>query len=145
MTTITVGGYADPLVGYVNSLPWNRAETNIDLVNNWTKIRSNHTIKFGVDIRRLRDELLQTQDAGGPRGQFTYGNNQTSTSGAAVVLVEQHVHLALEVADHGPGIGADERDKDRRSALNLLDIARDKKIAEATGGRGSSRQESAAT
>lgn len=84
LTTISVGGYADPLVGYVNSLPWNRAETNIDLVNNWTKIRSNHTIKFGVDVRRLRDELLQTQDAGGPRGQFSYGNNQTSTSGAAV-------------------------------------------------------------
>jgi len=84
LTTISVGGYADPLVGYVNSLPWNRAETNIDLVNNWTNIRSNHTIKFGVDVRRLRDELLQTQDAGGPRGQFSFGNNQTSTSGAAV-------------------------------------------------------------
>ena len=37
-----------------------------------------------MDVRRLRDELLQTQDAGGPRGQFTFGNNQTSISGAAV-------------------------------------------------------------
>jgi hypothetical protein len=84
LTTISVGGYADPLVGYVNSIPWNRAETNIDLVNNWTKIYRNHTIKFGVDVRRLRDELLQTQDAGGPRGQFSFGNNQTSTAGAPV-------------------------------------------------------------
>jgi hypothetical protein len=78
LTTISVGGYADPLLGYVNSIPWNRAETNIDLVSNWTKIHSNHTIKFGVDVRRLRDELLQTQDAGGPRGQFSFGNNQTT-------------------------------------------------------------------
>ena len=70
LTTITVGGYPDPLVGYSASIPWNRAETNIDFVSNWTKLHSNHTIKFGVDVRRLRDELLQTQDAGGPRGQF---------------------------------------------------------------------------
>ncbi len=84
LTTISVGGYADPMLGYVNSIPWNRAETNIDFVSNWTKIHSNHTIKFGVDVRRLRDELLQTQDAGGPRGQFSFGSNQTSTAGAAV-------------------------------------------------------------
>jgi hypothetical protein len=82
LTTITVGGYPDPLLGYSASIPWNRAETNIDFVNNWTKIKSNHTIKWGVDVRRLRDELLQTQDAGGPRGQFNFGNNQTSISGA---------------------------------------------------------------
>jgi hypothetical protein len=66
-------------------MPWNRAETNIDFVNNWTKILHNHTIKFGVDVRRLRDELLQTQDAGGPRGEFQFRNNQTSTPGAAVL------------------------------------------------------------
>jgi hypothetical protein len=35
------GGYG--LTGYVNSLPWVRAEANIDLVNNWTKIQGNHT------------------------------------------------------------------------------------------------------
>jgi hypothetical protein len=85
LSSMNVSGYANPLVGYVNSLPWNRAETNIDMVNNWTKVKSNHTIKFGVDLRRLRDELLQTQDAGGPRGEFQFGNNQTSTAGAAVL------------------------------------------------------------
>jgi hypothetical protein len=84
LTQITIGGYPDPLLGYSGSIPWNRAETNIDFVSNWTKLHSNHTIKFGVDVRRLRDELLQTQDAGGPRGQFTFSNNQTSISGAAV-------------------------------------------------------------
>ncbi|MBI4903331.1 MAG: TonB-dependent receptor [Acidobacteria bacterium] len=84
LSSINVGGYPNPLVGYTASIPWNRAETNIDLVSNWTKIQSNHTVKFGVDVRRLRDELLQTQDAGGPRGEFIFGNNQTSTSGASV-------------------------------------------------------------
>jgi hypothetical protein len=82
LTTITVSGFPDPLVGYSASLPWNRAETNIDFVNNWTKVVRNHTIKFGVDIRRLRDEPLQTQDAGGPRGQISFGANQTTIAGA---------------------------------------------------------------
>ena len=85
LSSMNVTGYDNPLVGYVNSLPWNRAETNFDFVNNWTKIHGNHTIKFGADVRRLRDELLQTQDAGGPRGEFQFGNNQTSTAGAAVL------------------------------------------------------------
>jgi hypothetical protein len=81
---ITIAGYANPLVGYTASLPWNRAETNIDFINNWTKVLHNHTIKFGADIRRLRDELLQTQDAGGPRGQISFGSNQTSITGKKV-------------------------------------------------------------
>ncbi len=84
LTQISVGGFADPLVGYGASLPWNRAETNMDFINNWTKVVNNHSIKFGMDIRRLRDELLQTQDAGGPRGQISFGANQTSISGGKV-------------------------------------------------------------
>jgi len=85
LTTMSVSGYADPLVGYQSSLPWNRAETNFDYVANFTKVRSNHTIKWGVDLRRIREELLQTQDAGGPRGEYQFRNNQTSTPGAAVL------------------------------------------------------------
>ncbi len=78
LTSIDISGYSNPVVGYSASLPWNRAETNIDFVNNWTKVLRNHTIKFGFDLRRIRDELLQTQDRGGPRGQFNYRNNQTA-------------------------------------------------------------------
>jgi hypothetical protein len=85
LTSMNISGYPNPLVGYSNSLPWNRAETNIDYVANFTKLWSNHTIKFGIDVRRLRDELLQTQDAGGPRGEFQFGNNQTAISGSPVV------------------------------------------------------------
>ena len=69
------------MVGYSASLPWIRAETNIDLVNTWTKIAHNHTIKWGIDIRRLRDCLLQDQTFS-PRGRYTFGANQTSVSGS---------------------------------------------------------------
>ena len=41
----------------------------------------NHTIKFGVDIRRLRDALLQDQTFS-PRGRYTFGTNQTSVQGS---------------------------------------------------------------
>jgi hypothetical protein len=85
LTSMSISGYADPLVGYSASLPWNRAETNFDYVGNFTKILHNHTFKWGADVRRGREELLQTQDAGGPRGEYQFRDNQTSTSGAAVL------------------------------------------------------------
>ena len=44
----------------------------------FTKVTGNHTIKFGEDFRHTRDFLLQTQDNGGPRGQFQFRAPQTS-------------------------------------------------------------------
>jgi 2-oxoacid:acceptor oxidoreductase delta subunit (pyruvate/2-ketoisovalerate family) len=85
ITTMNISGYSNPLIGYSASLPWNRAETNFNFVNNWTKILRNHTIKFGVDIRRIRDELLQVQTYGGPRGIYNWRNLQTSIQGAPVL------------------------------------------------------------
>src|SRR5207237_8453876 len=37
-------GSTDPLIGFSPSLPWVRAEANIDLVNTWTKTLSKHKI-----------------------------------------------------------------------------------------------------
>ncbi len=78
---IDISNFSSPLVGYSASLPWIRAETNIDLVNHWTKTLSRHTVKWGVDLRRIRDELLQTQTFS-PRGLYRYRENQTSVPGA---------------------------------------------------------------
>ena len=82
---ISVGGYSSPLVGYSASLPWVRAETNIDLVNTWTKTLSNHTVKWGGDIRRVRDDLRQTQSFS-PRGAFAYGSSTTSLNSPGVSI-----------------------------------------------------------
>src|SRR5438874_7784371 len=49
------GGFSNPLIGFSASLPWIRAETNIDFANVWTKIRGNHTFKFSVVLRWVRD------------------------------------------------------------------------------------------
>lgn len=75
------GGYSNPMIGYSPSVPWVRAEANINLVNSWTKNLSNHTIKWGVDLRRIRDELLQMQTFS-PRGVYSFSDGQTSTTGA---------------------------------------------------------------
>jgi hypothetical protein len=75
-------GTSSPLIGYSQSLPWLRAESNIDVANNWTKILGNHTIKGGVDIRRVRDDLLQG-NINAAAGTFYFSENQTSEPGAA--------------------------------------------------------------
>jgi hypothetical protein len=74
--------FSNPLIGYSVSLPWLRAESNIDFANNWTKILGNHTLKAGVDVRRVRDDLLQG-NVNAAAGSFTFGPNQTSVPTAS--------------------------------------------------------------
>jgi hypothetical protein len=71
------GGFSNPMIGYSPSVPWVRAEANINLVNTWTKNFSNHTFKWGVDLRRIRDELLQMQTFS-PRGVYSFSEGQTA-------------------------------------------------------------------
>jgi hypothetical protein len=85
-----------PLIGYSASLPWIRAETNIDGVNHWTKIIRNHTVKFGVDIRRVHDDLLQDQTFS-PRGAITFAENNTSEPGASTNVANEIASFLLDV------------------------------------------------
>src|SRR5580765_1804364 len=79
MTSIDIGNsMSSPLVGFAASLPWDRSERTVQFATVFTKIAGNHTIKAGEDFRHTRDFLLQTQDNGGPRGQFQFRANQTS-------------------------------------------------------------------
>ena len=74
-------GTGNPLIGYSQSLPWLRAESNIDFANNWTMIVGNHTLKAGADVRRIRDDLLQGNN-NAAAGTFYFSENQTSAPGA---------------------------------------------------------------
>jgi len=87
--------FSSPLIGYSPSVPWIRAEANIDLVNNWTKILGNHTIKFGADVRRVRDDLLQDQTYS-PRGVFTFADLQTSQSGMKTNIANDIASFLLD-------------------------------------------------
>ena len=73
--------YSSPILGYSASLPWVRAEANIDVANVWTKILGNHTIKFGGDLRRIRDALFQNQSFS-PRGVYQFNSGQTALRSA---------------------------------------------------------------
>ena len=74
-------GTSNAYIGYSQSLPWLRAESNIDFANNWTRILGNHTLKAGADIRRVRDDLLQGNN-NAAAGTFYFSENQTSAVGA---------------------------------------------------------------
>jgi len=76
LPNIVPGSGSNCLVGYSASLPWIRGETNIDAVNTWTLTRSNHTFKWGADVRRVRDDLAQWQ-AQNPRGIFRFTSSVT--------------------------------------------------------------------
>ena len=63
-------------VGFSPSLPWARSVTSFGVVNNFSKTFSKHIMRFGVDIRRERNDILQTQTFN-PRGRFEYQPGQT--------------------------------------------------------------------
>src|SRR5258708_4458634 len=98
---VTINGFAsNPLIGYSASLPWIRSETNIDFANTWTKILGNHTVKFGVDLRRIRDALLQEQTFS-PRGLYTFNDGQTAlntgTSASKTSFANNFASFLLDV------------------------------------------------
>ena len=76
MPSISIAGFSSPIVGYSASQPWDRGETIINIVNSWTKVHGNHIFKWGADIRRLRDDLVQAQTFS-PRGLFRFGDGST--------------------------------------------------------------------
>jgi hypothetical protein len=79
ISRISIGnGLTDPMVGFSNSLPWDRGETTISVVGMLTKLTGNHTIKVGTEVRHNEDFLLQIQDAGGVRGQFSFNGARTA-------------------------------------------------------------------
>ncbi|HEV2498692.1 MAG TPA: carboxypeptidase regulatory-like domain-containing protein [Terriglobia bacterium] len=87
---------SDPLVGYSASLPWIRSETDFDFVSNWNKIIKNHTLKWGVNIIRIRDDLLQEQTFS-PRGAWDFDPDETSTPGAKVNFANNFASFLLDV------------------------------------------------
>jgi hypothetical protein len=97
-------GFSNPVVGYSASLPWIRAEANVDFVNTWTKTAGNHTFKWGIDIKRIRDDLLQDQTYS-PRGIINFANQQTALCTA--ISVNPSTGLANSCTSSKLGIAND--------------------------------------
>ncbi len=93
---INLNNFGDPFIGFSASLPWIRAETNVLFTNIWTKTTGNHTVKFGIDLRRVRDDLQQTQTYS-PRGHIEFGTSQTTISGATTSFGNSLASFLLDV------------------------------------------------
>lgn len=96
--TVTVDGFSSPMIGYSKSIPWDRSESNVDFVNNWTKVLHNHTVKLGVDLRRVRDDISQSQTYGGPGTiAFTGSQSSTNVSGAVTNVANSVASFLLDL------------------------------------------------
>ncbi len=63
---------------------WTDAErlaNTYEITDSTTWIRGSHTIKFGMDLRRIRSTLTNPEQS--PRGTFTFGRDMTSLNGTS--------------------------------------------------------------
>ena len=74
------------MLGFSASQPWDRSEETWNIATTVTKLVRNHTVKLGGEWRNNRDMLLQTQDAGGPRGNFRFDSDGTGLPSEAATL-----------------------------------------------------------
>ncbi|HTM13519.1 MAG TPA: TonB-dependent receptor [Bryobacteraceae bacterium] len=98
--------YNNPMLGFSNSLPWIRSVTNFNIVNNWTKTMGTHIFKFGADIRRERQDLLQTQ-VFNPRGRFVFTAGTTSLNGGNAKTSYGNSFASFLLDQPGTGSGRD--------------------------------------
>lgn len=84
--TININGYTGPVLGFSASQPWDRSETTWNIASTMTRLMTKHTVKIGGEWRNNKDVLLQTQDAGGPRGQFTFNAAGTGNPAESATL-----------------------------------------------------------
>ena len=69
ISSLSGEGFSDPMIGGCGNCPWNRAGTNIEVVENMTKVKGNHILEWGADYHRWRDDLLLV---GNPPGAFAF-------------------------------------------------------------------------
>jgi hypothetical protein len=86
VSRIEIGGYSAPVLGFSNSLPWDRYEKTWNFTGTLTRILSSHTVKIGGEWRHNKDMLLQTQDNGGSRGRFGFNASGTGNPAESATL-----------------------------------------------------------
>ena len=86
LSQINIGGYSGPVLGFSASQPWDRSEKTWNVATTLTRLLNTHTVKFGGEWRNNADVLLQTQDAGGPRGNFNFNTSGTGVPSESASL-----------------------------------------------------------
>jgi hypothetical protein len=83
ISQININGHSGPVLGFSASQPWDRWEKTYNVAGTVTRLLTKHTVKFGGELRKNTDVLLQTQDAGGSRGNFGFTANGTGNPAEA--------------------------------------------------------------
>jgi carboxypeptidase family protein/TonB-dependent receptor-like protein len=99
ISQITLNGYSNPALGFSNSQPWDRWEKTYNVAGTVTRLMTKHTLKVGGEFRKNTDMLLQTQDAGGPRGEFVFSANGTGNPAEAASTTGQANAFAAFLLD----------------------------------------------
>ncbi len=71
------GPYGGFQMGNGGTVPRLDRSTVLQFVNNWTKITGNHEIRWGVDLRRNREDLLTLNQS--TRGDFDFNQSTTAS------------------------------------------------------------------
>jgi hypothetical protein len=107
LSQINIGGYSGPVLGFSASQPWDRSEKTWNVATTLTKLLNTHTVKFGGEWRNNVDVLLQTQDAGGPRGSFNFNASGTGLPSEAGTLTGVANSFASFLLDWPNGVTRD--------------------------------------
>jgi hypothetical protein len=107
ISSISIGGYSGPVLGFSASQPWDRSEKTWNGTATLTRLFTGHTLKLGTEFRHNRDLLLQTQDAGGPRGEFTFSAAGTGLPSESATLSGVANPMAAFLLDWPNGVRRD--------------------------------------
>jgi hypothetical protein len=107
ISSVNINGYSNPIVGFSPSQPWDRSEKTWNVTTVLTRLFASHTVKVGGEWRHNRDMLLQTQDAGGPRGQFTFNASGTGLPSESATLSGVANSFASFLLDWPNGVSRD--------------------------------------
>ncbi|HXW08139.1 MAG TPA: TonB-dependent receptor [Vicinamibacterales bacterium] len=107
VSSINIGGHSNPQLGFSASQPWDRSEKTWSVASVLTRLMGSHTLKVGGEWRHNRDMLLQTQDAGGPRGAFTFNASGTGNPAENATLSGVANAMASFLLDWPNGVQRD--------------------------------------
>ena len=107
LSRIRIGGYGEPVLGFSPSQPWDRSEETWNVATTVTKLVRNHTLKLGGEWRHNSDMLLQTQDAGGSRGDFNFVASGTGNPAETATLSGVANSMAAFLLDWPNGVSRD--------------------------------------
>lgn len=107
LSTINIGGYSGPVLGFSGSQPWDRSEKTYNVAGTLTRLLTSHTVKIGGEYRNNTDVLLQTQDAGGSRGQFSFNASGTGLPSESATLSGVANSFASFLLDWPNGVSRD--------------------------------------